>query len=74
MPFTENKLPISVIKAKAFLKPGDKIRVLPSRCMAKKVIIVFSHWDGQWMVSITGRNEYHPDYIDQVNGEPKNFK
>lgn len=74
MNFNTPKYKESVQRAKKVLKAGDKVRVLPCRCWAKKVNIIFSHWDGQFMVSVTGRSEYHPDYIDRLNGKEINFK
>jgi len=62
-------------KAREVLKEGDRIRVKPCRCFAKKVTVIFKCFDGdsQWIVSKSGGNEYHALYIDRLNGKPINF-
>lgn len=59
-------------KAKAFLKKGDRVRV--SKCPGTKRTITFSHFDGPWIVSKSGINDYAPTSVDLVNGQPVNFK
>lgn len=70
-----NKSLYATQQAKKVLKKGDKIRVKPSRCNSRKVTITFSHFDnnGQWIVSISGGDEYHAMYVDKLNGVPINF-
>jgi hypothetical protein len=61
----------ATFNAKAVLKKGDRVRV--SKCPGTKRIISFSHWDGQWMVSKSGRNDYHAINVDMVNCELVDF-
>lgn len=61
----------AVEKAKAILKKGDRVRV--SKCMGIRRTITFDHWDGEWMVSKSGINDYHPINITKVNGYHKSF-
>lgn len=58
-------------KAKSILKKGD--RVGTTKCPGTKRVIIFDHWDGCWMVSKTGIDDYHPINIYSVNGEPFTF-
>jgi hypothetical protein len=58
--------------AKKVLKPGDRVRV--SKCPGTKRWITFAGWDGHWMVSKSGINDYSPGAVDMVNGEPVDFK
>lgn len=60
------------LKAKQVLKKGDRIRV--TKCPGTKRTITFSHWDGNWIVSKSGINDYHPVNIDKVNGKEISFK
>jgi len=60
------------IKAKQILKQGDRIRI--TKCPGTKRTIIFSHWDGCWIVSKSGINDYHPVNIDKVNGKEISFK
>lgn len=55
------------LKAKEVLKKGDRIRV--TKCPGTKRTITFNHWDGCWIVSKSGINDYHPVNIDKVNGK-----
>lgn len=57
--------------ARQVLQPGDRIRV--SKCPGTKRYITFAGWDGQWIVSKSGINDYHPINVDIVNGEQVNF-
>jgi len=57
--------------AKQILKAGDRIRV--TKCPGTKRTITFSHFDGPWIVSKTGINDYSPSSVDLVNGQPVNF-
>jgi len=58
--------------AKKVLKPGDRIRV--SKCPGTKRWVTFAGWDGHWIVSKSGINDYSPGAVDMVNGEPVDFK
>ena len=57
--------------AKKVLKKGDKIRV--TKCPGTKRTITFSHFDGNWIVSKSGINDYSARSIDRLNGFPINF-
>lgn len=57
--------------AKARLEKGDRVRV--TKCPGTKRTITFSHWDGCWMVSKTGIDDYHPINVDRVNGLDVDF-
>lgn len=56
------------LKAKKLLKKGDRVRC--TKCPGTKRTFTFDHWDGIWMVSKSGINEYHPVNVDLVNGIP----
>lgn len=73
--FGYTKATIATENAKKILKIGDRIRVLPCKCHAKKVTITFNGFDGdtQWILSKSGGCEYHALYIDRLNGKPINF-
>lgn len=58
-------------RAKALLKPGDRIRV--SRCGGLLRTYTFSHWDGFWAVSVSGISDLSPTSIDRLNGAPVSF-
>ena len=62
---------IAVLNAKAVLKKGDRLRV--SKCPGTKRMITFSHFDGIWIVSKSGIDDYHPINVDLLNGNPINF-
>lgn len=49
------------------LKKGD--RVGATKCPGGKRVFTFSHFDGYWMVSISGIDDYSPCSIYSINGE-----
>lgn len=57
--------------AKKVLKPGDRLRV--TKCPGTKRWITFSGWDGHWIVSKSGINDYSPRCVDMLNGETVDF-
>lgn len=57
--------------AKRVLKKGDKIRV--TKCPGTKRTITFERWDGHWIVSKSGIDDYAASTIDRLNGEPVDF-
>jgi hypothetical protein len=61
----------AVNKAKQVLKKGDRIRV--TKCPGRKRTIIFESWDGHWIVSKSGINDYSPTSIDMLNGKPHSF-
>jgi hypothetical protein len=58
-------------KAKKILKSGDRIRV--TKCPGTKRTVTFAGWDGHWIVSKSGINDYAAANIDRLNGEPVDF-
>lgn len=62
---------IAVANARKVLKRGDRLRV--TKCPGTKRWITFAEWDGQWIVSKSGINDYHPRRVDMLNGEPVDF-
>lgn len=61
-----------VNRAKQVLKQGDRIRV--THCPGTKRTITFDHWDGNWIVSKSGKDDYSAMSIDMLNGKPISFK
>lgn len=59
-------------RAKKVLKQGDRIRV--THCPGTKRTITFDHWDGNWIVSKSGKDDYSAMSIDRLNGQPISFK
>lgn len=62
---------IASANAKRVLKAGDRIRV--TKCPGTKRVITFAGWDGDWIVSKSGINDYAASCVDMVNGESVNF-
>ena len=62
---------LAVEKAKKVLKQGDRLRV--TKCPGTKRWITFDHWDGCWIVSKSGIDDYAALTIDRLNGEPVDF-
>lgn len=62
---------IAAQNAQAILKPGDRLRV--TKCPCTKRWITFAAWSGQWIVSKSGIDDFHPINVDRLNGEPVNF-
>lgn len=61
-----------LLNAKKIIKVGDRIRC--TKCLGKKSVFTFSHWDGSWMVSKSGINDYHPINVEVLNGIAIDFK
>jgi hypothetical protein len=62
---------LATSQAKATLKRGDRLRV--TKCPGTKRWITFECWDGDWIVSKSGINDYHAITIDRVNDKAINF-
>lgn len=62
---------IAAQNAKQILKPGDRLRV--TKCPGTKRWITFACWSGQWIVSKSGIDDYHPLNVDRLNDAPVNF-
>lgn len=62
---------IAVENAKKRLTTGDKLRV--TKCPGRKRTVTFDRWDGDWIVSISGINDYHPVNVDRLNGVSVDF-
>lgn len=63
------KAEVNALKA---LKAGDRVRC--TKCPGTKRTFTFSHWEGCWMVSKSGINDYHPVNVDVVNGIAVDFQ
>ncbi len=63
---------IATANAKRVLKVGDRVRV--SKCPGTKRWITFAGWDGNWMVSKSGINDYAAFSVDRVNGDTIDFR
>lgn len=63
---------IAEANARRVLKPGDRIRV--TKCPGTKRWATFAGWDGHWIVSKSGINDYAPGCVDMVNDMPVDFK
>ena len=61
----------AVNNAKKVLKSGDRIRV--TKCPGRKRWITFSEWDGNWIVSKSGIDDYAASCVDMINGKPIDF-
>jgi len=62
---------VAAVNAKKVLKAGDRIRV--AKCPGTKRVITFAGWDGPWIVSKSGINDYSPSSVDRLNGKPVDF-
>lgn len=62
---------IAASNAKATLAPGDRLRV--TKCPGTKRWITFAGWNGHWIVSKSGINDYAASSVDMVNGKPVDF-
>lgn len=62
---------IATDNAKKVLRSGDRLRV--SKCPGTKRWITFSHWDGNWIVSKSGINDFAAMCVDRVNDRPVDF-
>lgn len=50
------------------LKPGDRLRATKAECSAHEATFEFSHWEGGWIVSKSGRS-ISPGNVYSVNGD-----
>lgn len=57
--------------ARTVLNRGDRIRV--TKCPGTKRWATFERWNGHWIVSRSGIDDYAPGCIDMVNGLPVDF-
>lgn len=62
---------LAAANAQRVLKPGDRIRV--TKCPGKKRWVTFAGWNGHWIVSKSGIDDFAPGCVDMVNGEPVDF-
>jgi hypothetical protein len=62
---------IAAQNAKKVLKLGDRLRV--TKCPGTKRWITFAGWEGYWIVSKSGINDYSPRCVDILNGRPVDF-
>ncbi len=64
----EHRLHLPVVaeaSAKKVNKAVDRLRV--DKCPGRKRWITFREWDGPWIVSSTGINDFSPLSVDRVN-------
>lgn len=59
-------------RAKAALKPGDRIRV--TRCGGGSPTFTFFGWDGRWIMSNGGTNDLSAMCVIAVNRKPTSFR
>ena len=62
---------IAIENAKRVLKLGDRIRV--TKCPGNKRWITFAGWDGNWIVSKSGIDDFSPRCVDRVNDQVVDF-
>lgn len=64
----------TVDRAKAALKPGDRVRLLI--CGGGEATYTFECWDGDGgcFQSRSGISDLHPYNVVRVNGEPTSFR
>ena len=63
---------LAEVVAKGMLKPGDRVRA--TKCPGTERTFTFDHWDGHWMVSRSGIDDYSPMCITKINGEEIDIK
>ena len=56
----------------ALLVPGMKFRGVKAECGAREATFIFSHWEGRWIVSKSGRS-VSPSQVYSVNGAVQRF-
>lgn len=54
------------------LKAGDELRATRAECCAHEATFVFSHWEGGWIMSKSGRS-IAPTSVYSVNGQIQRF-
>lgn len=57
--------------AKKMIKPGDRLRV--GKCPGRKRSITYRDWNGPWIVSNTGINDFSPLSLDRLNDRQVDF-
>ncbi|MEN2430747.1 hypothetical protein [Comamonas sp. F1-6] len=62
---------LAIKNAKRVLKPGDRLRV--TKCPGTKRWITFAGWDGIWIVSKSGINDFSPRCVDRLNDQVIDF-
>lgn len=62
---------LAITNAKRVLKPGDRLRV--TKCPGTKRWITFAGWDGIWIVSKSGINDFSPRCVDRLNDQVIDF-
>lgn len=62
---------IAAENAKKVLKPGDRFRA--TKCPGTKRWATFVRWEGYWIVSKSGIDDFSARHIDRVNGKPVDF-
>lgn len=62
---------IAAKNAKEVLNKGDRLRV--TKCPGTKRWITFAGWDGNWIISKSGIDDYAASSIDKLNGKTVDF-
>lgn len=62
---------LAIKNAKRILQPGDRLRV--TKCPGTKRWITFAGWDGIWIVSKSGINDFSPRCVDRLNDQVIDF-
>lgn len=65
------RLAKATARAKKILKKGDRLTVV--KCPGTKRWIVFDHWDGAEIISVSGNGEYAATGISKINGVVVDF-
>lgn len=58
-------------RARAVLKPGDRLRV--TKCGGGQATVTFQRWEGDSIVT-PARNDVHASHIVKLNGKPISFQ
>jgi hypothetical protein len=66
-----NRFLIATENAKRVLVTGDRLRV--TKCPGTKRWITFARWDGNWIISKSGIDDFAACAVDMVNATPVNF-
>lgn len=62
---------LAIENARKTLKPGDRIRV--TKCPGTRRWVTFAGWDGLWIVSKSGIDDFSARCIDRLNDLPVDF-
>lgn len=69
--FARRRFRLATQAAKKVLVVGDRLRV--TKCPGTKRWITFAGWDGEWIVSKSGIDDFAASNVDMLNGEHVDF-